>query len=307
MNIASIDIGTNTVLLLIADINLYNSTIKPLVNEYRMPRIGKGLSRGSTIGNNKIEALYKVLSEYFEIIKRHKCETVLSVGTNALRFATNSMEIISEIKIRWSIDVKIIPGIEEARLSYLGATYQSIENENVVIDIGGGSTEIIYGSSNKILFSHSFQIGSVSLTEQFVENDPAQPHEIVKIKNEIRNIFYKTIENIPTGIDTIAVAGTPTSLAGIKLGLLIYDETKVDNSNLTNNDLDKFIKHFMSMHNKELLKENPVFLAGREDVILAGTIILSELMKSLKIKSLTVSTKGIRYGLVIDYLQKYSE
>ena len=307
MNIASIDIGTNTVLLLIAEVDLLNYNIKPLLNEYRMPRIGKGLSEGKKIDNTKIKALYNVLEEYSEKIKNKGCENILAVGTNALRLASNSQEIVSEIKNSWNIDVKIIQGIEEARLSYLGAVYQSKDEDNIVIDIGGGSTEIIFGSLNKILFSHSFQIGSVSLTENHIKNDPPLQNEINKIKSEIKNTFYDSLKIIPSGKHTIAVAGTPTSLAGIKLGLSIYNELKVDNSILTANDLNKFINYFMSKQSKDLLSDNPVFLAGREDVILAGTIILNELMKLLKINLLYVSTKGIRYGLIVDYIQRYSK
>lgn len=226
------------------------------------------------------------------------------VGTNALRLASNSTWIINEIAKRWNFNVKIISGNEEAKLSYLGATYESSSDSNIVIDIGGGSTELIYGNKDGIKFSKSFSTGVVRLTEMIIKNDTPKPHEVERMKIESYNTFKEIENTFPIGINTIAVAGTPTSLSGIKLNLPKYDETMIENSILTDNDLNKFINYFSSCSSKMLLSDHPEFLAGREDVILAGTIILAELMKLLKTKKIIVSAKGIRYGSIIEYMQK---
>jgi exopolyphosphatase/guanosine-5'-triphosphate,3'-diphosphate pyrophosphatase len=304
MNVASIDIGTNTTLLLIAEVNVQTKTLKTVLNEYRMPRIGKGLILGKSFNPDRINALYEVLDEYYSIIKQHDCKKVLSAATNAFRLASNKKDVISDIKRKWNIDIKIVSGDEEARLSYIGTIYQSSSLQNTVIDIGGGSTELIYGEKNKIKFIKSLQIGVVSLTEKFIENNPPSKNEIENIRKEIQNKLNDLIGKIPSGIHTIAVAGTPTSLAGIKLNLSNYVENKIDNYQLTKNDISEFISYFSNTTNLDLLKSHPIFLAGREDVILAGTIILDELMNFLKINELIVSTRGIRYGLVVDFLNK---
>jgi exopolyphosphatase / guanosine-5'-triphosphate,3'-diphosphate pyrophosphatase len=305
MNIASIDIGSNTVLLLIAKINSKDHSFLPVINEYRMPRIGKGLTKSKEITSDRIKALNDVLEEYLRIIEENKCTVTLAVGTNALRIALNNNSIITSIKRNLGLDVKIIPGTEEAKLSYLGAISSSCFYENIVIDIGGGSTEIIFGNTDEIKYSKSYQIGVVSLTEKIIKHNPATKDEIENIFKETQFVFSDIADKKFSGTSVIAVAGTPTSLAGIKLKLKKYDELKINNSILTESDLNNFINYFSDYTNEELLINYPVFLSGREDVILAGTIILTKLISVLNIKELTVSTRGIRYGLIVDYINNH--
>jgi exopolyphosphatase / guanosine-5'-triphosphate,3'-diphosphate pyrophosphatase len=307
MNIASIDIGSNTVLLLIAEIDPHDNSLKPVLNEYRMPRIGKGLTSSNEIAPEKIQSLNEVIDEYLHIIRRNNCSVILAAGTNALRIASNSDLVTSSIRKRFGLDIKVITGNEEARFSYLGAISAANFDKNIVIDIGGGSTEIIYGSKDEILFSKSFPIGVVNLTERFCKHNPPTNNEIDSILEESQSVFEEINSHILTDFNIIAVAGTPTSVAGIKLKLDYYDEEKVNNSILTENELKYFIGYFSGHTYNELLSLHPAFLSGREDVILAGTIMLYKLITLLKKKELTVSTRGIRYGLILDYINKYSK
>ncbi len=302
MNIASIDIGTNTVLLLIAKLNYKKKSITPLLNEYRMPRIGKGLVAGGFMQRQKINELIHVLEEYLSIIKLNDCKIILTAATNALRIAANSNEIISEVNDKLNLKIQVIDGNKEAELTYLGTIHPNVSLENTIIDIGGGSTEIIYGKDGQIVFKKSFPIGVVSLTERFFKNDPPTQSEILKQMKFINTIFLNQFAVIPSNVSTIAVAGTPTSLAAIKNGLRSYEEKIVDNSFLNNSDLEEFINYFSRFTAQELYKQHPKILAGREDVILSGTLILSELSKLLGIKGVKVSTKGIRYGLMVELM-----
>ena len=173
MTIASIDIGTNTMLLLIAETENSSSKFKSVLNLQRIPRIGKGLVPGSEISEEKINDLYNILNEYIQIISRYKCDAVLLNATNAFRIASNGMQIVKDVKDKLDLEIKIITGKEEANLSYLGATSSFKTNSNnLVIDIGGGSTELIYGARDKIEFVHSYQVGVVSGTEKFYKNNP---------------------------------------------------------------------------------------------------------------------------------------
>jgi exopolyphosphatase / guanosine-5'-triphosphate,3'-diphosphate pyrophosphatase len=188
MNIASIDIGTNTILLLIAKVT--DSKIIPLHNEYRIPRIGKGIKANHPITQEKIDLFIKILIEYKKIIDSYNCELVIANATNAMRLASNSKEIIEMVFNETGFLINIISGEEEAKLSFLGAA--SINDSNdifLVIDIGGGSTEIIYGQNKKIIFSKSFQIGAVSLTEKYFKHNPPFKEEILNALNEIKQVF----------------------------------------------------------------------------------------------------------------------
>ena len=146
MIIASIDIGTNTVLLLVAEVDTVTKKINSLRNVQRIPRIGKGLSPGRRISKDSIALFYSTLSEYRDIINQFRCEKVLVSATNAFRIASNKEELVSQIKEKFGFDVHVITGEEEGKFAYLGAIsdYHE-ENNTLVIDIGGGSTELISG------------------------------------------------------------------------------------------------------------------------------------------------------------------
>jgi exopolyphosphatase/guanosine-5'-triphosphate,3'-diphosphate pyrophosphatase len=244
-----------------------------------------------------------ILKEYAALAKELNCEKVLAVATNAFRIAANAEELKSEIKKQTGIDIKIIQGKDEAYLSYLGAVYpEHISPETLVIDIGGGSTEIIAGKNANISYSKSHQIGVVSLTEKFFSKNPPSQDEIKLAEEEIYSVFSELIQLGITAPKGIAVAGTPTSLSCIKQNMQNYSEDKVEGSVLLEQDLKSAEKLFLSKQPSELITLYPEILKGREDVILAGTLILENLMNILKLNEITVSAKGIRYGSIADYI-----
>ena len=156
MNIASIDIGTNTVILLIAEIT--ENKISKLLNEFRIPRIGKGLIPGGRINEEKINEFLNIMLDYKSIINQYKCEKIFAIATNAFRIASNSQEILNLIKTKTGIVIEIISGELEAEFSFLGviSDLTNLNSNVLVIDIGGGSTELILGRSDKIIFKKSF-------------------------------------------------------------------------------------------------------------------------------------------------------
>lgn len=306
MNIASIDIGTNTVLLLIANINKQNGKIKSLLNKYRMPRLGKGLLPGKPISEDRIAALFEVLDEYSDLIRQYECEKVIAKGTSALRIATNREEIIDAVKKRFGINIEVIHGSQEAKLSYLGAISEVESDRYLVIDIGGGSTEIIYGDKDSIEYSKSFEAGVVNLTEKFIKHDPPMPDELDLLNSQVREIFAELNGKFPNNFTAVAVAGTPTSLSCIKQDLSFYSEEKVEGSILTITDLAEMMDWFSTRTSKDILSLYPEILSGREDIILAGTIILRNILLLLRSDNVTVSARGIRYGAIFDYIIRES-
>ena len=302
MKIASIDIGTNTAILLIAEIKFRR--IITLRNEYRVPRIGKGLDSNKHISDIKIKELIQILSEYKDIIKTYNCEVVLATGTNAFRIASNALEIVQTVKDRLGIQIDIVTSLVEAEYSFLGAVsdYNNEDNDCLVIDIGGGSTELISGEKNKIKYINSFQTGVVSGTESFFKHDPPLLSEI----NNFNNFLSRTFINIDISqnVKAIAIAGTPTTLACIQKGLNVYNEDDIEGAILKK--IDVFgLKEELSHLSSEQIKEKYVkIVSGREDILLAGTIILAKLMELLNLTELIVSTKGIRYGVIVKYMNR---
>ena len=305
MNIASIDIGSNTVLLLIANSD-ENNKINTVLNKYEIPRISKGLQKKGEISKGAIERLINVLSFYDRLISEYNCEVILVNATNALRISGNGQEIVSLLEEKFGYDVKIIAGKEEARLSYLGATFENQRSRNVVVDIGGGSTEIIIGRGSDLEFAESMNIGAVSLTEKHCSSLPPNSEELNNITSDITGSLNKLnisdrVGNF-NGLMMTAVAGTPTTLSSIKQNLKEYIEESVEGSELTRDDLDSISTELALYKPSEVLEKYGDVVKGREDVLLTGTILLKIIADYFGTYKIRVSGRGIRYGAVIDYI-----
>ena len=302
MTVASIDLGTNTILLLIAEVSLETGKIETLRNLYRIPRVGKGVTPGNPIPDENAERMFEVLDEYSKIIKKYRCEKVLATGTNAFRIASNKRELVNQIKNKFGFDVNIISGEEEARFSYLGVSNEYGENNLLVIDIGGGSSEIISGKGNNISFRKSYPVGVVSLTEKFFYTNPPAKENLDKFTMHVQSTLKEIPQRVKEIDTALAIAGTPTTLACIKLNLRDYNEEVIENSSLTMKELRNFIQNLSRLTSAEILKNYSSVVKGREDVLLAGTIILTEIVKLLNLNEIKVSAKGIRYGAIVNWI-----
>ncbi len=301
MTVASIDIGTNTILCLIAKINLETKTITPLKDLQEIPRLGKGLMAGCNITSEKIEALFKILKSYDNIIKTYRCEKVYVTCTNAFRISSNGNELADEIVSRFGYEVKVVPGELEAELSFAGAVYNN-DGTSLIIDIGGGSTEIIFGSTGNISYKKSFQAGVVAGTEKFELYKVSSERNVNGFTKFLNEIFYELEQNNFDTKNVIALAGTPVTLACITKNLTIYDEQKVEGSLLSLSDVVMISDQLAGLDTDNIINTFPQVAEVRKDVIFAGSIILKVLMQKLRIDSLKVSTKGIRYGALIKNL-----
>lgn len=305
MTIASIDIGSNTVLLLIAKADTKNHKITPLLNEYRMPRLGKGLKPGGKIEDEKIQLFFEILSEYKNIIEKYNCEKILLTATNAFRLASNSKEIMKLVKEKFGYDIDIISGEVEAELAFLGAlsAFDSNDISSLVIDIGGGSTELILGNGNSIEYRKSFQTGSVSATEQYLLSKSPTEIEIINIDKFLNKTFAE-IENNLAPQRTIAIAGTPTTISCMLQNLKQYIEEKVEGSIINAFELKGLTEQLKFLTPLQIKERYGEVMQGREDIILAGAFILLKIMELLKLNEVIVSSRGIRYGAIAYYLKK---
>lgn len=303
MTIASIDLGTNTILLLIAYVDFHRKKIHVIFDDQKIPRIGEGLKPGLPISEKKEKLLLDILDSYKKMSNQYRCEQILVTATNAFRIASNRDYLVKRIDELLNLKVNVISGEEEAKLTYLGCTSE-IEPDKIltVIDIGGGSTEIAYGTNKKILSNNSLPFGVVNLTEKYFSNDPPIEEEILTCRSVIKKELQRSIEINLKFDKLIVVAGTPTTLACIKKGMLNYNEAMIEGGVLTKNDLEDFLNQLSVMKSVEIKNKFKSVVEGREDVLLAGTILLFETMIHLNAKEVVVSTKGVRYGAVYNNL-----
>ncbi|RCK75187.1 MAG: Exopolyphosphatase [Ignavibacteriae bacterium] len=302
MKIAVIDIGTNTVLLLIAKIT--NGVIETLAYEQRTPRLGKNIDAEGVIGKPAFTRVLEVLKEYKKLIEEHNPDKIVAFGTSVLREVANKEEFLAFIKNEIGFDIEILTSDEEAYWSYRGAVSGIRENGNiVVIDIGGGSTEISQGSLTEVKCTNSINVGAVRITERFFKNNPPTQAEINLASEFIKTAIEKLGECKFTDEKLIGVAGTPTTLASIDLGLKDFDVTKISGHRMSFERIQEIFKKLCKMKSEEI-RELSNATEGRADIITAGTLILIEFMKYGNFKEIIVSERGVRYGVAIREWEK---
>ncbi len=301
MNIASIDIGTNTVLMLIASIDITQKELNPLYNKYEIPRIGKGLALSGYIPDDKIELLRQILSGYAAEAGKYGCTEIIASGTYPFRTAINGSDVIDLIANSTGITISALSGDKEANFSFLGAISDIPSKDNVcVIDIGGGSTELILGNKSEITIKISAPIGVVNLTEELIKHYPVSGLNLKEIRDKIQNMIINFYPHNIKASKAIAIAGTPTTLACIKLGLSSFNEEKIHKAELSINDIELFIESLALLNAEEVKEKYSTIVKGREDVLLTGSIILAEIMSFLNFDKVIVSTRGLRYGAIIE-------
>ena len=236
--VASIDIGTNTILLLIATTE--KGILKPLFEMETMVRLGEGLQKSGIISAEAMERGYQTLSRYASHCHEMGVLKIFAVGTSALREAKNSGAFVGMIGERLGLPIEIISGEEEARLSYLAVAKEMKETEEpiLVIDVGGGSTELILGLGERIRQWASLPIGLVRLTEQFLSSDPVEDEEWDKMAGVIRKAFSGVSPPRET-VSMVSVGGTGTTLASVEQGLKEFRAERIHGFVLTKDAIRK--------------------------------------------------------------------
>ncbi len=305
MNIASIDIGTNTILLLIVEIN-NNRITKILHDEQVIARLGKGVDKDKTILPETFQRALSFLQEYKKTCDKFQVEKIIAVGTSALRDAKNRDEFCVFIQQHAGISIEILSGDEEAQWTYRGGIFEFEQQSNnfTVIDIGGGSTEIIFGNKNSINNKISLNIGCVRITERFLHSSPPSAEELDSAKKFITEELQKiSLTKIPSL--TIGVAGTVTTLAALEQQLLHYEREKISGYELSYNTIST-IYNSLKTKTLEEIKQIPQISAGRADIFLAGILILLTFMEKTATQKITVSDWGLRYGVILRETYQFS-
>lgn len=305
MRQATIDIGTNTCLLLIAESNQIG-VMKILNDVHSIARLGAGVDKTKVIQPESYERLREILLDYNKILGNYKVDALAAVGTSALRDAVNRDEILQKIKAECGIAVEILSGEDESIWSYHGAicglSYSELQGNVATLDIGGGSTELSIGANGKYISGKSINIGAVRIKERFLS--VIDSASIVLARDFIRSEIQKSFIGIIHPDKLIAVAGTPTSLAAIKLKLETFDAKKVNGTILTIAEVSSIATEILSLSPEELIKKHPAIHFSRADILSAGALIFEEIIKFLELNEVQVSTYGLRYGIMIRELEK---
>jgi len=298
MTIAVIDIGTNTVLLLVADTDR-SGDIRTLAYEQRVPRLGRGVDAAGTLDPEAMKRAVDVLREYRDLITPHAPDAVAVCGTSAVRDASNRGEFRRLVREETGFALEILSGEEEALLTYRGGVSGAPRaGRYTVVDIGGGSTEIITGDIRNIEERISLDIGSVRLTERCLRHDPPTPAELEAAIEIVENEIARASRFTFAGSTLVGVAGTATSLAVLAQGLKTFDVAAVTNYLLPRESVESLFAMLQRMPSG-MIRELSEVMEGRSDVIVAGTLIAREIIAHFRFDSMRVSERGLRYGIVL--------
>ncbi|HEX6586970.1 MAG TPA: Ppx/GppA phosphatase family protein [Solirubrobacterales bacterium] len=296
MRVAVIDIGTNSTRLLISDVE--GARAEQVQRVTTVTNMGRGVDHTNMICTDAIEDVCRVISGYKGRYEEMGAERVLSIATSAVRDATNGDAFIAELRERFGLDARLLTGEEEAHLTYLGATAnRSGDEPTLVFDIGGGSTELIVGSGMEVRFHTSLQAGTIRQSERHLTSDPPDPCELEDLATDIRKLIDNAIAGRPEARPSraIAVAGTPTSLAAVDQRLEPYDPGRVHGYRLGLQRIQRMLSTLSSLPLAERLRV-PGLHPGRAPTIVAGTVILVQVMRAFGLEEIEVSELDILHG-----------
>ncbi len=301
---AVIDVGTNTVRLLIADA-ASASAYSPVRSAQEMSRLGEGLHPQRELLLEPMERTLRVLGRFRELAAREGAQQVVAIGTSALREARNRDVFLARAREKAGVDISVVSGETEARLSLLGvrAALPHLPARIVMMDIGGGSTEFLRADGDRILTVLSTGLGVVKLTEAFLRSDPPQGAELDAATAAVNARFIRARQEELADVHAplVGTAGTVTTLAAIDLALDPYDPARVTGHTLSRDRVAALLRTCASQP-LSVRRTLPGLEPARADVIVAGAIICLSAMDVLGIDLLTVSDGGLREGILIDCL-----
>ncbi len=299
MRYASIDIGTNTILMLIGDID--DSFRITRVNDYyETPRLGKNVSETKRLDDGSVERALHVLRRYTTTADEYEVNKIIAMATSAVRDAVNGREFVGLVKEEMGVDVEIVSGDREAEIGFIGAVSSSPypNQPTLVVDIGGGSTELSFGVGLKPTLAKSMNVGAVRVTERFFRHDPPIASELNAaaefVDQELSRFPFSTID--PKVI--FGVAGTATTVALIAQHLDEFELSAVTNYILTVSKLKEVFGIISNISSDEILGLSKA-AEGRADVLVAGVLILMKILEASKESKLLTTDRGLRYGNLI--------
>ncbi len=302
--VAALDVGSNTVLMLVAELS--RAGVRPVAELLKITRLGRDVDRTGMLDPAAAALTLDAIAQFVEKARALGAQKILTAATAALRDARNGPEFIEQVRQRTGVELETISGQTEAGLNFLAAVHGlSIDpaQSMLIVDIGGGSTELIRCEAGSQPAMVSLQIGSVRLTERFVRHDPPTSQEQAQIcdtiREQIASLQWKDFH--PARL--VGVAGTVTTVAAVALGLRTYEHSAVHGLRLTVDQVSDTARRLFSL-TLEQRKQLPGMIEGRADVICAGAAILDCITRFFGAAAVTVSDQGVRWGLVYRELER---
>ena len=292
---AAIDIGSNSLLLAVVD-----DAGKLLEDHARVVGLGRGLGDRGLFQPERMKEAEKVFAEFVAIAKQHNIPShaIKTAATSGARRAMNARTWFTRVRTKFGLRIQTISGEEEARLTWLGASrgLNIPTGPKLVVDLGGGSTELVLGEDDDVHLRVSLEVGSVRLTESFMNSEVYTHNDLSKMKNHI-DTHLASLSFNPLPETVIGVAGTVTSLCAMQLGLNTFDSSKIHGAPLTREHLSQF-EHIFLGTNPEQRQALAAVSPKRADYLLAGVAILERILSRSRSTQLTTSTGGLRFGLL---------
>jgi exopolyphosphatase / guanosine-5'-triphosphate,3'-diphosphate pyrophosphatase len=302
VRVAVVDIGSNSTRLLVADTR--PGRVQELDRRSIVTRLGEGVDASGRLGDAAQARVFTALGEYAAVIDARGCDARIAVMTSAVRDAVNGSAFADTVRERHGLDVRRLSGDEEARLTYLGATAgrdPADPTPRLVIDIGGGSTEVVVGARGQVELHASMQAGVVRHTERHLHSDPPRPEQLEALAADVRAVLDGAL---PAGSAArpraaVAVAGTATSAAAIDLELDPYEPDQVEGHRLSQGRLSEMLSSLAGMP-LAVRRRVPGLHPDRAPTIVAGIVILSTVLRFFGLDGTEVSEHDILWGVALD-------
>jgi exopolyphosphatase/guanosine-5'-triphosphate,3'-diphosphate pyrophosphatase len=298
--VAVLDMGTNSTRLLVADVE--GRHVRELERRSTVTRLGRGVDTSDQLAAEAIEDVCATVSDYVALYEPLEPDVVTAIATSAVRDSDNAGAFIGELQERFALSARVLGGAEEARLTYLGACAdRASADRTLVVDIGGGSTELILGSGDDIAFYASLQAGTVRHTERHLLHDPPVASELEELAGNVQRLIDAELAGVALAQARagIAVAGTPTSLAAMDQALDPYDPELVHGYRLRLGTIQRMLSELATMPLDRRLEVTGLH-PGRAPTIVAGVVILVQVMRAFGLEEIEVSEHDILYGAALE-------
>jgi exopolyphosphatase/guanosine-5'-triphosphate,3'-diphosphate pyrophosphatase len=299
MSVAAIDIGTNTTRLIVAEVS--GSSLEELERQTTITRLGEGVDKSGVLSPEGIERVHEAIAGYIETADELRAVRVLAIATSAVRDASNGDEFMRGLESRFGLAVRLLSGNEEALLAFRGATYgRTLEDCVLVVDIGGGSTELVLGDASGPSFHVSLDVGAVRLTERYLHSDPPTPAELEHCGQAVRELLVDRVplEILQTPRSAIGNAGTITTLAALDQDLPAYDRDLVHGYSIGRHAVHEQLARLASLPLSER-RQVPALEPDRAPVVVAGTVVCRELLDAFSLESIEASELDILDGAAL--------
>lgn len=301
-SIAIIDIGTNSMRMMISEVRDHKVLRKrKYINTTRM---GQGINEKGYIIPEAMKRNFKTLEEFIKKAKNQGSEKIIVFATSALRDAKNKDTFIKMVKDKLNQDIQVLSGKQEAEIGFIGVSGEASGKDLLIVDIGGGSTELILGTKREgIEDLISLDIGALRATEKYIHRDPIDRIEMETLKKEIGEIIYTEIKKMDITVkrELVGIGGTITTLSAINQNMEEYDWKKVHKSKISLKDINTILERFILLPLEERKKIKGL-QPKRADIIIAGTVILKIIMETIQIDSITVSESDNLEGMLYKYI-----